>query len=66
LYFCLGPGCNIVDEIVNGRLNVLNEGAKLEVVCNLGYIIDGPGFIYCTDHLVWNDTLKGCKGKICI
>lgn len=62
LYFIIGTGCPIIDEIAYGRLNVVYEGAKLEVTCDLGYTIDGPSFIYCNELLEWNEELKGCKG----
>lgn len=62
LYFIIGTGCPIVEEIAHGRLNVVDEGAKLEVICDVGYTIDGPSFIYCDERLQWSEKLKGCKG----
>lgn len=53
-----------MDKIDHGQLNVLYEGTKLEVVCDLGYNIDGPNFIYCNENFQWNEELKGCKGLI--
>jgi len=57
-----GSGCPIVEEIAHGRLDVTYEGARLEVVCDVGYAVDGPSFVYCNEHLEWNDVLIGCKG----
>lgn len=48
----------------HGRLDVMHEGAKLQVVCDVGYAVDGPSFVYCNEHLEWNDVLSGCKGSI--
>lgn len=31
--------------------------------CDLGYTIDGPSYVYCTEDLEWNEELKGCKGE---
>ncbi|VVC28456.1 Hypothetical protein CINCED_3A016241 [Cinara cedri] len=61
LPICARTGCSIVDSIANGRLNVLNQGAKLEVTCNPGYTINGPSFVYCNEDIEWNEELKGCK-----
>lgn len=44
-------------------MDVLYEGAKLEVKCDLGYTIDGPSYVYCNEDLEWNEELKGCKGE---
>jgi len=62
-FYIIGEGCYIQDRIPNGRLNIHNEGAKLEVVCNIGYIVDGPSYVYCNDDLEWNEEVKGCKGE---
>lgn len=51
-----------MDDINHGRLNVLYQGAKLEVECDFGYIADGPSFVYCNEFREWNDELRGCKG----
>jgi len=48
-------------------LDVLNQGAKLEVICDIGYTIDGPSYVYCNEDLEWSEELKGCKGEqMCI
>lgn len=60
--FAIETGCPIVDKIAHGVLNVVQDGAKLEVTCDLGYSIDGPSFTYCNDVLEWNEELRGCKG----
>lgn len=44
-------------------MDVHNEGAKLEVICDIGYTIDGPSYVYCNEDLEWNEDLKGCKGE---
>lgn len=62
LNFIIVSGCDIVDKIPNGRLNVLNDGTTLEVVCDLGYTVNGPKFAYCNEDFEWNEELKGCKG----
>ncbi|XP_060862750.1 mucin-3B-like [Metopolophium dirhodum] len=58
---CAREGCLIQESVPHGIVDVLNEGAKLEVKCDLGYTIDGPSDVYCTDDLEWNEELKGCK-----
>lgn len=51
-----------MQNITNGILSVLNQGAKLEVTCDTGYVINGPNFVYCNEFMEWNEELKGCKG----
>uniref|UniRef100_A0A2S2PKS9 Uncharacterized protein n=1 Tax=Schizaphis graminum TaxID=13262 RepID=A0A2S2PKS9_SCHGA len=58
---CAREGCPIQDLIPHGRLDVLNQGAKLGVICDFGYTIDGPSYVYCNEDLEWNEELKGCK-----
>ncbi|XP_025196296.1 uncharacterized protein LOC112595351 [Melanaphis sacchari] len=58
---CAREGCPIQELIPHGRLDILNQGAKLEVICDFGYKIDGPSYVYCNEDLEWNEELKGCK-----
>ncbi|XP_050540682.1 uncharacterized protein LOC126905213 [Daktulosphaira vitifoliae] len=58
---CARPGCVILPQISNGRINVVDQGLKLELVCNFGYTLDGPNFVYCTENLSWNEDLKDCR-----
>lgn len=39
------------------------DEARLEIECDLGFVIDGPSFTYCNEFNEWNDELKGCKGQ---
>lgn len=52
-----------MDKITHGKLNVFYEGAKLEVVCNLGYTVNGSNFVYCDEFMEWNEQLGECIGK---
>lgn len=60
--FFVGSGCSIEENIAHGKINVISQGAKLEVECDVGYRIVGPSFIYCNEYLEWNDVLRGCEG----
>lgn len=55
-------GCtNVLDNISHGKLIVVND-AKLEIECDVGYVINGPSFTFCNEDNEWNDELKGCRG----
>ena len=62
------PRCEVIEcdplpPLYNGNLIALNGtfyGAKVEAVCNRGYVPDGPTTIFCTESGQWSDALPRC------
>lgn len=64
MHIILASGCDTsLPPIANGRLIISYNGAKIEVECDSGFTVDGPSFIYCNQHLEWNENIIGCKRK---